>query len=301
MFNPERELAHIKPEVFSGIPVSYGEVHRDPESDDPLSGNTSHSPRSLPTVYNWLTTKPPGIAVEDWVTAEQAKATSRLEALYTLLTQRTAINIALTLPVHGDSLADVDFQPEKYLHTLATSDRVHADATITHTPERGLVFNPADCPVVNLAYVNQSGVEAISQIHAGIRGLTSDVIGQTIHSLQSRGLNPKDALAYVSPHALNFAIDGELLENVRAAGLESYIDTNRSPRGFRIDMSRLALDQLTAVGIPQDNIEIAPTDTMSEPRYHSEHIQSGSATERQSDNPAIVPFARNGIFFVKNN
>lgn len=297
-----RETTTYTPEVFRGISVAYGEVLHDADSPNPLSGNTSHSP-SLSKVYEWLQTTP-DLSLDDWVAAERLAANTRLEQLARSLAGRAEFAIALTMPEHGLTLVDTDHDPAAFDYHLPPALRVKADASLTAETYKGLVFNPADCPIVNLAYYRSGEVEAIAQIHAGAKGLTQNIIGKTVAALSARGLSPEAALAYVSPHSHQYTLHGLPLEQALDAGLGSYFSETPTPgpvRKFHFDMTRLGKDQLVDAGVAADMIETSDTDTMSDPRYFSQRAQSTQATSSQHENPSVVPFARNGFMFMKTS
>lgn len=294
-----REFRQEKPEVFRGIPVAYGETIRDQESVDPLSGNTSHSP-SLEKVYDWLEEKPHDLEASTWANLERIRANKRLELLYRGLTQQSIINLRLAAPEHGLNLADTDENPPNYLYTLTPSHRQKADVLLTRTSGAALLFNPADCPIINIVYYRKDQrAQAIAQIHAGAPGIQRDIIGKTLHTLEDTGLSPASAAVYISPHAQQYSIYGKSLDTARENGLDSYLHETSDPNHYRFDMRTASIDQLTDAGVPADQIEASTTDTMSDPRYYSQRIQSTQAATSQSDNPHIPPFGRNGVLFAK--
>lgn len=291
------EFSHETPEIFQSLPVAYGETLRDPESTSPISGNTSQSP-SLAKVYDWLDPTP-DIPSEQWQLQERQRANLRLELLYRALTTQSRINIALAMPEHGTTIARVDDTPESYRHTIAPADRLKADILLTETDNTALVFNPADCPIVNLAFYRHGLVDAIAQIHAGAKGIASDVVGKTLRSFAEQGLDSASAVAYVSPHGQTYTLYGPPLDNAHANGLSPYLSSTATPGHERFDMTTAVTDQLTEAGVPADQIQASLLNTLDDPHYYSQRVQSTQATASQSENPAIPPFARNGIMFVK--
>lgn len=290
------EFSLKTPEIFRSLPVVYGETRRDPDGDDPLSGNTSQSP-SLGKVYDWLSPAP--LAAKDqWIDNEQRRAQLRLELLYRTLANRSLVDIALTTPEHGLTLIDVDATP----HTLAydfTGKRTVGDATLTRKSGKALLFNPADCPIINLASYSNGQVEAISQIHAGAKGITDGIVGISLRALATHGLKPASMVAYIGPHSKQYTLYGQPLETAEQIGLSSYLYPTKQPGHRRFDMAAAVTDQLTEAGVGIAQIETANVDTSTSPHYYSQRVQSSKATVSQKENPYIPPFARNGVMFAK--
>jgi copper oxidase (laccase) domain-containing protein len=215
------------------------------------------------------------------------------------MTSQSLINIALTLPEHGTTIADVDQHPDAYHHSLLASERQKADVTTTSEVARALLFNPADCPIVNIAYYRDGLVQSIAQIHAGAKGIMSDVAGKALAQFKKRGLSPTDAVAYLAPHGQTYTLYGPPLEQAEQGGLGAYLHPTKQPGHKRFDMMAATIDQLTDAGVPFDQIQASYVDTLEDPRYYSQRIQSSRATESQQNNPDIPPFGRNAVMFVK--
>ena len=246
----------------------------------------------------------PEISLDEWVSLERQKANERIERLAQALSGTADVAIALTMPEHGTTLADTDENPGYYSYLLPPIARTKADATLTRESRKGLLFNPADCPIVNLAYYQHSEVGAIAQIHAGAAGLALNVIAKVVRELQTKGLAASSALAYISPHSRQFTLYGTAYERAVAAGLGAYfseVPAVEQPQRYLFDMTQASIDQLTDAGVSVDRIDTLPIDTMSDPRYYSQRRQSTEAASSQAENPDVPPFARNGFMLMKTS
>lgn len=291
-----REFMVETPAIFSSLAVAYGETRRDPESLDPISGNTSQSP-SLGNVYEWLSPVP-AIDADVWLAKEQKRAQTRLEFLYHTLAGRALTTVALSAPEHGTHLVDVDAEYNSVRYT-STSERTRGDATVTTKAATALVFNPADCPIINIAYPRNNSIAAISQIHAGAKGITDAIIGTTLSDLAQRGLSPRSAVAYVGPHNKSYSLYGAPLDRAKEHGLTPYLTPLEEIGHEHFDMAAAVVDQLTDAGVKAENIQVADVDTFLDTRYYSQRQQSTQAAQSQALDPTIPPFARGAVMFLK--
>lgn len=276
------------PEIFRRLPIAYGETIRNIHSDNPLSGNTSHNPDGLQATFNSLKQDEDGAA--EWIRCEQLRATKRLEALHQRLIGGCALagSIINSKPTHSTVARRIDMPREttKFAHTTPYAERHIADAVSTNLPHTPLVFNPADCPIINLAEVTRGrNVSRIGQIHAGVRGIHDGIIGKSIPSL---GFTPQHTVAFISPHARGFTLRGAWRDEL-GARLTPYLTQEGDE--WPVDLTRAVIDQLTEAGIPERNIETSPHDSMRSPYYFSQRLQD--------DGRAGSPFGRNAMMLVK--
>lgn len=276
------------PEIFRRLPIAYGETIRNIHSDNPLSGNTSHNPDGLQATFNSLKQDEDGAA--EWIRREQSQATKRLEALYRRLMGGRALagSIINPKPTHSTIARRIDTAKgvAEFAHTIPYAKRRIADGVSTRLPHTPLVFNPADCPIINIAQVERDqDVSRIGQIHAGVQGIHDDIIGKSLPSL---GFTPRRTVAFISPHARGFTLRGAQQHEL-GAQLAPYL--TREGDEWPIDLTRAVIDQLTEAGIPERNIETSPHDSMRSPYYFSQRLQS--------DGRASSPFGRNAMMLIK--
>ncbi len=135
------------------------------------------------------------------------------------------------------------------------------DALITNIKNIPLVVKTADClPIV--IYCKKSN--AISVIHAGWRGIVSDIIMKTINAMvRFYKSSPKDMYVYMGPRI--FLDDYEVGSEV-ANLFESKIFKHSS---FYVDIAKEALLKLTSMGVNAHNIEDSKLNTYRDDRFYS--------------------------------
>lgn len=276
------------PEIFSGLPIAYGETRIDDCRKDfrkLMSGNTTYRPNIIEQARQQYA-KRRGKA--NWLNERQAEARGRIGHLRRLLGFNA---ILLTMPVHGTSSIVEGSSSLPRLDAERTDiDRIKADAIFTRENRIGTMFNPADCVIANTAFYENGDVSATGQIHTGTNGLINNIIGKSLGRLRGQDLDPADALVYLSPLMHNYTIYGEPYEMAVARGLKSYL--SRDGERYRFDMKSLAIDQLIDSGVNPDNIRTSPIDTFESSEFYSNRQQ----TEHQDGK---VPIGRNGIVFGK--
>ncbi len=124
------------------------------------------------------------------------------------------------------------------------------DGFITNVPDVPLMVQVADCQA--LLFFDPVK-KVIAAVHAGWKGLTKDIIGVTLRTMQDRfKVDPSMVLVGISPSlgpCCSFFSDPkkELPKNFRP-----YIDAQK-----RVDLWRFSKDQLQKHGIQEGNIELA--------------------------------------------
>lgn len=185
-------------------------------------------------------------------------------------------------------------------YTLPPAKRLEVDAILTRESNRGLVFTPADCPVVNIAYINHSSVEAVAQIHAGAKGIIGNIVGQALHEFARDGLSPRTAVAYIGPHSRQYSLYGDRLEEAFQHNLQPYLTPILASDHEHFNMALAIRDQLTEAGMREYRIETSEADTALDGHYFSHRTQSLLPKDvTQLSHPATPPFGRNGVMFLK--
>lgn len=270
------------PEIFQGLAVRYGETRRDPTSPRYMSGNSTESEAIIGHAYNTYSLDA-NDDIQAWTAERLAEARIRVEHMRRLLGFQAGL--ALARPVHETGLIDADTSFDTIRNELPLNSRAPGDAIVTRTPERGSMYNPADCILANVAYYNVNAI-ATAQIHAGWKGLRDDIIGKTLYELNKTGLTPSKAIVYISPHARSFTLYGSSLESLRDAGLRDYLDMTRSPIEPIFNMTRLAQDQLENAGVKF--IDVSEDDSMTDPTLYSHYLHRHDPQ---------APVGRNGVAF----
>lgn len=239
-----------KPAIFHDLDwVAYAETKR--ESHDPLSGNLTDRPQVLNQAnYDLIQ---PGIPYETWVRQEEQAVYERDATLRTAL---GLIAIGYPRPVHGThavifgeaAIADLSLQ-------TPPSGRLEADAIATHQEGYGVSISPADCLVMSVADTAQ---RTVGQIHTGYVGLEKRTIDSAFSQLE--GLNPSTSRVYLSAHAQRLPMYGDVLERyILDRALNKFVDDDNM-----LHMADLAISQLTKVGVPVENIQVDPRDTITD-------------------------------------
>ena len=148
------------------------------------------------------------------------------------------------------------------------------DALITGEPWTALVVRTADCLPVALA-----GGGAVAMVHAGWRGLASDVLGAAVGRLRAEFGVPADALdavVGVGVGPCHYRVGPEV-----AAGLERNAVDGDGWRGAGVvDLAAYAAGRLAALGHGPERVRVLPGCTACSPQYHS-YRRDGAGAGRQ--------------------
>jgi polyphenol oxidase len=155
-----------------------------------------------------------------------------------------------------------------------------ADALLGRSGAFGLAVRTADCVPI-LVGCTRSGYAAA--IHAGWRGIVSNVIGQTIGSLGALGCDPAHLVACVGPHIglSAFEVAEEVASLLDAIAPE--VHATERPKGTKphVSLGRLAVAQLLKVGISSSSIECLDACTYSNVQDFFSFRRDGSVSGRQ--------------------
>jgi YfiH family protein len=124
------------------------------------------------------------------------------------------------------------------------------DILITNLPKIGLLIKQADCQAV-VVYDPEHRV--IANIHCGWRGNVQNVLGQAVRRLQEAfGSRPAALYAGISPSLGPCCAE---FRNFRQEFPPEFWHYQVRPTYF--DLWQLSVDQLVAVGLPRDHIQVA--------------------------------------------
>ncbi len=168
--------------------------------------------------------------------------------------------------VHGDVVVNIE-----------AASGARADAIASTDPSRLAAIRTADCVPILLACRRRGAVAAI---HAGWRGIVSDMPGAAVRHLLEAGSRPEDLVAAIGP-AIGidaFEIGPEVAEAFRAAGLESAV-SRRVPRPHA-DLHHATQRRLIAAGVADIAIDGLPWCTSGDRRLFS-HRRDRGRTGRQ--------------------
>ncbi len=143
----------------------------------------------------------------------------------------------------------------------------HCDALITAEPWTALVVRTADCLPVALA-----GGGAAAIVHAGWRGLASDVLGAAVARLRVEFGVPPDALDAVVGVGIgpcHYPVGPEVVTGLA----RNPVSGEGADGGWRgdgvVDLARYAAGRLAALGLDAGRVRVLPGCTACSPRDHS--------------------------------
>jgi YfiH family protein len=157
--------------------------------------------------------------------------------------------------VHADRVLVVDKE-----HPRSESEGY--DAIISTLTGVGLLIQQADCQAV-LLHAPQQG--AVAAVHCGWRGSVTDIIGKTIHRLQTAyGVNPADLRAAVSPSLGPCCAEFIHYQRELPAWMHAF-----QVRPTYFDFWAISQHQLMAAGVPVKHIDIASVCTRCDHNFFS--------------------------------
>lgn len=250
------------PDVFDEPWIVYGETRRQPDSLEPLSGNTAVSKSVLDSAYQLIQ---PDMDQASWTAQESQKAQERIRKLQQALGLRA---LGAIRPSHGTNIVDLNLYLENTSPSLPLEERKRGDVSVTTDAGIGCYLAPADCLVINLVNTKEAN---IAQIHAGYRGLAKNIIPRSLQTLQQvYRFSPKNTLAYISPHAQNnFEMYGKPLNEIASnPQVQSFLSPHDNQVIF--DMTNFAKQQLIENGVYEQHLEISPDNTFDNPTLYSQ-------------------------------
>lgn len=173
--------------------------------------------------------------------------------------------------VHGTQIAQIASVSE---HPADDSYFRHefdaTDGLITTAEDATLLTKFADCTPIVLF---DPKARVLCSLHSGWRGSQARISARAVRILQERySVAPSDLIAFLGPSigAAHFEVRADLV----AQFLESHGDIAaylkpHTADSYLFDLRALLLDDLTALGIPTDQIYITDLETYANPMLHS--------------------------------
>ena len=118
----------------------------------------------------------------------------------------------------------------------AVSVLVEADAHFTTVPNLALVVKSADCVPVLIACPSDDKPRAVCAIHAGWRGVNTDIVQNSVRALLERGYAPTRMIAAIGPH-------------IQQKSFEVGLDVARE---LKVTAMRAGLTDLSKIIIPHE-------------------------------------------------
>lgn len=165
--------------------------------------------------------------------------------------------------VHGDRVVE-----------SLSGELLSADAHYSRDSMLALQIKTADCLPVFIFDIKQKTIMAI---HAGWRGVVSQIVAKSLDALRVRGGNPADFHVIIGPHIRrqSFEVD----EPVWIQLMDSIpVDFNHQisqyyeglPNGkYKVSLEEIVFSQIRAMKVPETQIDSLKIDTFSDPTWHS--------------------------------
>lgn len=178
---------------------------------------------------------------------------------------------------HGDTIV--------HSHDSQLDYKVEADAHFTRDPKKALCISTADCiPVL----IYDPAADLIAAVHAGWRGVASQIVPKTLQQLQGLGAKTSNTQVIVGPHIqmasfeVNDNVRDEILSSIDfgAVAPESIYHKKISHEKSLVDLNQVLRTQLQNSGISFDNLHNLHIDTFVDRRFHS-HRRDKELSGRQ--------------------
>ena len=248
------------PDIFADIPwVRYGETRRTNPEDDALSGSVAQADLPLDATFDLQ--EPPGDRAV-FKSVERIRSANRIAAL---LGKLGLHELARPRPEYATGL----ITDEQFDHICSTrEDRAFADAVHTRLNGRGIMFSPADCPLVVVADPTKYH-ESLTVIHAGYKSLGEDIVGLTLGQLP---LTTKNAHVFITPHALNnYPVYGAPLKNLENSPVtRDHLGPTDDKGNRNLNFSSAIIARLGDFGIRHSHIAVSPDDSLTDPTLFSQ-------------------------------
>lgn len=169
--------------------------------------------------------------------------------------------------VHGD----------RVVRAASVDERTEADAVWTAEPGVAVGVRTADCLPILL---EDPRTGAVAAVHAGWRGVISEIVVRAIEQLEGQGARVEELRAAVGPGIQRccFEVDGELPARFEAA-FGAAVIVPRQPR-VHLDLPLAVRLTLERRGVPASHVAVLPHCTRCDERFFS-HRRDRGVTGRQ--------------------
>lgn len=156
----------------------------------------------------------------------------------------------------------------------ATTELVEADAHYSKDPFLALQIKTADClPVFAIDPVTKH----IAGIHAGWRGVASQITSKAINQLLKMGSLPHNIQVLIGPHIRKQSFEVhepvwvELMDSVPVDYHHQFKQFYESlpEQKYRVDLEGIVRTQIRDLKVPEKNIHSVEIDTFSDQQWHS--------------------------------
>ena len=192
-------------------------------------------------------------------------------ALAALGGSRETTDLALVHQVHGSRvvLVDAGAGPVEVV--------AEADATVALGAGVVLAIRTADCVPILLA-----GNGGVAAVHAGWRGVASQVVGRAVELLSAQlGCPASELTAVIGPHISvgAYEVGEEVVRGIESSGVPREVFVNAGAGRDHVDLGAAVERQLVIAGVL--DVESIGACTYGDHRFFS-HRRDGSGTGRQA-------------------
>lgn len=170
---------------------------------------------------------------------------------------------------------------------------VEADAHFTVVPNLATVVKTADCvPVLIAAASGEADLRsgrphAVCAIHAGWRGVATDIVQNSVRALLERGYAPTRMIVALGPHirVKSFEVGLDVARDLKAAAKRAGVGdpqsviyehpSNSAKR--KVDLETIVRHQLMMFQIPSTSIHSLPIDTLTSADWASFRREGANA------------------------
>jgi len=175
--------------------------------------------------------------------------------------------------VHGAEVARWEGPEAAMTPALSDATYLSGDALVTDVLGAALVIQTADCQSVVLVDPVR---RVVANVHSGWRGSIQNVVGQTVGVMRARyGCRAEDIVGGIGPSLGPCCAE---FVNYRREIPDQYWSYRRP--GDHFDFWRLSVDQLAAVGIPRERIDVSGICTRCNPHLFFSYRAEGKAAGR---------------------
>ena len=257
---PTSEFYTEIPAIFESMPwVRYGETRRTHPSRDILSGSVAQADLPLDNTFGLLKLSNDR---DYFKLTERMRSANRISMLLGRLGLK---DLARPRPEYSTRLLEDD---QFELISSIKENRAFADAVHTKTKGRGIMFSPADCPLVVLADPTKNH-QSLTVIHTGYKSLGEDIIGLTLDQLQ---LKTPNVHAFITPHALtDYPVYGPPLDALeRSPVTQNHLGPTDDKGNRSLDFSGAIIARLGEFGVKCGHIQVSQGNSLTDPTLYSQ-------------------------------
>ena len=154
------------------------------------------------------------------------------------------------------------------------------DGFYTDTPGVALTVRTADCAPVLLAGLRNDGTPAVCAVHAGWRGSASGICALACAAMVSMGVSASSIRAAIGPciHFDSFGVGEDMRDSVRLTAGEDFARRHIREKDGKLHADICAMNRefLLISGVAEENIDISPLCTYSNPDIFHSHRRTGN-------------------------